>query len=531
MPPKRVPTPFMTYAPVAVLIAACLAVYANIYANVFVFDDVILITGNKYLLSWHNLGKILTGTTTAGAEAHDRLYRPVVTLLHLIIYQLFGYSLIAYHLLNVFLHTLNACLLYWLGLRLGFRRGAVFAAALIWAVHPIHTEAVSYASETADTLSSTFCLAGLLALSEWKWRDILFASVFFILGLLSKESAVVFPLLAMSLLFLRSGDRWNPKTYTRTWVFWLIAALYFTVKMLIINRAGGPGMFGVGEVYDRHFLHRFYTFLATLPAYLDLLVWPRHLHMERDYPVFLSFLIPRVMAGAALCVFMALCLLRGEKKRATPLAWGVFWFIASFAPFTGLLMPVNGLIYEHWMYLPTMGLALGVAEIIAHAGGNYFKSSRVRVAAGGLVAVTALALGIKTFEQNKIWHDPVTFYENIFAAGERAPRAHNNLGTVYYDTGDMDKAIEQYKLAIDNSTNYAMPHYNMGISLLRRDSSPPSIEAAIKYLEDSIEMDPTYRPAYAVLADIYAALGDKDRADAYRRKANGDLPARAAVKL
>jgi hypothetical protein len=178
--------------PYGALIAACLAVYCNVYGNAFLFDDVLLIKSNRFLQSWSGLGDIFTHSITAGAGMHDRFYRPLQILLYLIIYQSFGLSTVAFHLLNVGLHALNACLGFKLGIRLGFRPVAVFMGVLLWSVHPIHTEAITYISGTADPLAACFCLLGLLALKDWTRLRILYACLFFILALLSKEAAIVF---------------------------------------------------------------------------------------------------------------------------------------------------------------------------------------------------------------------------------------------------------------------------------------------------------------------------------------------------
>jgi hypothetical protein len=283
----------------------------------------------------------------------------------------------------------------------------------------------------------------------------------------------------------------------------------------LLHSDGGLGSFKPDSVYADHFSHRLYTFFATLPTYLDLLLWPQHLHMEREFPVYLSFLIPRVLAGIALCCVMFACIAQKPGKSATPLGWGAVWFLSALLPCTGLLLPVNAVLCEHWMYLPTMGLALGIAAALDYA----IKQPTLRIALGLVCAVLVSVLGCATFMQNEIWRDPVVFYQNIFAAGERAPRAHNNLGTIYFDDGDMEKAAEQYRIAIANSTHYATPRYNLALAILRQRTDPASVHIAITNLEEAVVIKPDFTTAYAVLADAYGLLGDSVNRDRNLQKA------------
>src|ERR1700722_13693237 len=142
------------------LILAVLIFYGNIYDNALLYDDEYLIQKNQYLRSWLSISEIFTHFVTDGAHRAGLFYRPLQNLLYLIVYQIGGVALLGFYLFNVFLHATNACLVYALGRKLKFQTMAVFFTALIWALHPIHVEAVTYMSATADTLSALFCLLG-----------------------------------------------------------------------------------------------------------------------------------------------------------------------------------------------------------------------------------------------------------------------------------------------------------------------------------------------------------------------------------
>jgi protein O-mannosyl-transferase len=323
------------WAPYAALALAVFIAYANVYRNEFLYDDLILITENKFLTSWRYIGTLLVTNCSQGSgHGNEPLYRPLMMLLYLFVYQAADLSTIAFHLLNVILHALNACLLFTLGVRLGFQRNVVLLASLFWALHPVQTEAVTYISGTADLLCGLLMLTGILILTlRFTGQRIMGACVLFSLALLSKETAVVFPLLVMGFLFYRSENRWHPQTYLKTWPFWLLSVFYFILRATILD-FDLFGHYDIAAATPVTLADRFYTFLATLPAYLQLLVWPADLHMARGFPVYHlqqdvpfyhGLLIPQVAAGLLLMVIVFVGIGWKPSRRATPLAWGLLW--------------------------------------------------------------------------------------------------------------------------------------------------------------------------------------------------------------
>ena len=192
----------------------------------------------------------------------------------------------------------------------------------------------------------------------------------FLLGLLSKETAVVFPGLIIACLYLTSPQRLNFKTYLRVWPLVLIV-LAFMIWRLSSSAFDGPQTyarlydmpgFGNLRLYSENPSWRLYTFFATLPGYAGLLLWPAGLHMERQFPVYAVPWTPMALGGVAIVAVAAAQIIWGKGKRGLPLSWGLLWFGAAHFPDSGLLVPVNSLFLEHWMYLPTIGLFLGIAQ-------------------------------------------------------------------------------------------------------------------------------------------------------------------------
>ncbi len=503
--------------PYYILVLAVAVFYSGVYDNAFLYDDRYLIQKNSYLHSWHSLGTIFQTYVNSGALRTGHFYRPLQNVLYLILYQSFGESTFAFHLLNNILHAANACLAYMLGRKLGFNPWAVFFAALIWAVHPLHTEAVTYMSATADTLGTFFCLlATVIVVPDFAPRKFWLAVPVAILGLLSKETAIILPLLVMSCIYLLSDRRLDPRTYFKTWPLWLVTLGYMAIRFAIMPFTGKEllNIDPMSVAYGQHFYLRFYTFLATIPAYLQLLVWPEGLHMDRNFAVRLDPWFFEVKAGFIVLLALMAQVFFCRKSKRPALSWGIIWFACAHFPQTSLLIPVNSLFLEHWMYLPTIGLSLGAAGAIA----SKLTNGRIAKAAGICAAFVALTLGIATFKQNEIWHDPIVFYKNILDRGEPSERSRNNLGVIYIEQGEYAKAMEQFQLTLKDHDLTPETHQNIAALLSKIPDGQDHTQEEIAELNKALAINPNFLSAYQGLADLYTYKGDKEKAAFYQQK-------------
>lgn len=526
---KQIPA----YAPYALLIIAVLMAYSNVYHNEFLLDDLNIITRNKFLTSWNYAGTVFVTSQGQGSGTIDPFYRPLQSLLYLIVYQSTGLSTVTFHALNIALHALNACLVYILGVRLGFQRVGTLLAALLWALHPALTQAVTYISATAEPLYSTFLLSGILVLAvEFNYRRVLGACALFALALLSKEASVVFPLLTMGLLFYQSANRWSPHTYIRSWPFWLMTTLYLVARATILNFNGFFKYFK-GSHFSASMLDRFWTFMATLPTYLRILLWPTGLHMFRSFRIFdlsmtkiadfknpdiLIHCLP-VLGGLSILMAALATIVWKPSQRATPISWGMLWAITVLIPVSGVLFRSDALISENWLYLPTAGLALGVGETLTRSFAHV-RLQPFRPVLLALAVAVAFLLGTMTFEQNKVWQNPVRFFTHILDCGEHSAAPWLNLGIVYALQGQYGLAIRDYQMALAINNNSADAHYNLGLIMLEVDhSSPESINEGMKHIQRAVELDPDFYRAYEEMARVNAFLGDREKESENRARA------------
>ena len=499
----------------------CVAVaYSNIYSNGYLLDDEMLIFKNKFLTSFDYLGKIFTSSSTAGFGGSDSFFRPMQGLVYLITYQIAGLSIPAFHIPNVLFHALNACLVLMLGQRLSMPLIASFGAALLWAMHPMHTEAVTYMSATADTLYTSFCLIALVVLlPDISFKKICMACVFFILGILSKETMLVFPLLVMACIYRTDAARLNIKT----WPLWCVALIYVVLRMTVL-KLDGLSFYKTENIYADSILIRFYTFLATLPDYITLIVWPHDLHMDRAFPVYASWAVSKVLWGAipffAASAFVLYALIKRRTSHSALIGvWALIWFACAHLLHTGVPIPVNAFFLEHWMYLPSIGLFLCAAEYVT-AALSRLKSQDTKLISICIGIIMAGVLGYATYQQNTVWATPLSFYSNILAHGTHNARVHNNIAMAYENDSDAPLAMQHYEKAIALSDTYAQTHYNLALLMFKNAADRTTFDKGIEHLKRAIEMDPDFFRAYQTLAEAYNHIGDKENARINKAKSD-----------
>lgn len=518
-----IPAPVRAIIPYFLLGLAVLAAYGNCFNNQFVFDDQLLIERNLYIKD-SRLWELILSPTNAGANSPGGFFRPVQMLLYWVLYHTAGVAPVAYVGLNIGLHAANACLLYRLGLRLGFGAIGVFFAALLWAVHPIHTEAITYISGTADPLALFFMLGGLLVLLPTvSARRVALAFPLVMLALASKESATAFPLLAaVSLLGFAPSIKDKIRLGGRTWPLWLLAGLY------ALWRITADGFFGAREIatlssmpeysylpiYLNHFWVRFATFFATLPFYARLLVWPEALYIERDFLIYPNFFVVPVLKGVFVALAAASVALYGLRApRLWPLSFACLWFFAAHSPNSGLAMPLNALFLEHWMYTPTAGLFIGL-------GGQAERLLRGRIVAGrvaaALVMVCVVLLAARTLDQNRVWRTAETLFTHIVRHNDHSSRAHANLGNTYFEHHDYARALAAYQRSIEIFDGDAVVRHNMAIAYLTMPGG--NEDQAIACDRRAIEINPSFAYPYLLLHDVYAKRGETALAEEMERK-------------
>ena len=420
----------------AVLAVACSAAFGRTAGHGFLFwDDRAFIAENP-LIAHPSAASLLALWTTPLED----LYAPLTYTLWGLLAAVVGPKPWAFHLTNVALHALNAGLVFAVLRRLVTEDDgrAALAGALLFALHPVQSEAVAWASETKDLLSALFSLLAIRQHLVFREREnrraYLWASGAFACALLAKPSAVVAP--ALLVILNRGIHRRGWAGSLRGLIPWFVAAAAFTLIAARVQPAAGHLHF-VAPIWLRPAIA-----LDALTFYLGKLLLP--LHLVPDYGRTSQSL---VSSGALAYTWMPAAALlaaawafRGARPR---MAAAVALFVAALLPVLGLV-PFDFQYYsnvaDHYLYLPMIGPALGLAA----AWGRLAPLARRIV-----VPVALASLLASSFVQASHWKDDATLYAHTLALNPRSFMAHNNTGQMLEEEGRFEDALSHYRAALE----------------------------------------------------------------------------------
>ena len=494
---------------VPLLILAGLLAYANSFDGAFVLDDLSHIVQDTALADG--------GPTQAVVDS-----RPLTNLTlwfnHAMDRMLGGNGLdpLGYHLLNLMVHLLAGLTLFTLVARslqptMAAATAVAFAAALLWIVHPLTTQAVTYVIQRSESMMGLFFLATIYGVARgadddqprWWYAAAIGAGW---LSCLSKQVAVVLPVVV--LLYDRGFLAGTVVEAIRR--RWAVYVLLGASSLILIGFAVAAAVTGDGEEASAGFGMQRLTpwgYALTQPGvilhYLRLAVWPSPLVFDYHWPVASEpgQVIVSVIVVAGLVAVSAAALWRWPKAGFLPAA-----FFLILAP-TSSVMPIADLAVEHRMYLPLAAITTGVSVAVAWALQRW--AGRRWLAVGAvMLAASALALGVGTHLRNRDYHSPERLWRDTIAKRPNNPRAHHNLANVLFARGDVTGSLPAYRHALELEPRHAMARVNYGVALLRAGER----EAGRQQFERALEVWPSFGPALNQLGILHAKAGEYDEA-------------------
>jgi tetratricopeptide (TPR) repeat protein len=474
---------FPSLVAVAVIFSATLVVYAPGLRNGFVWDDTALVLRDPLIRSWRLIPEAFGHFLFLDATASD-FYRPLQRLTFMADYALYGFGAPwGWHLTSTLIHAAAAVALFFLARKFE-SHGWALALAVLWAVHPVHTSAVTYIAGRADPLAALFGFNGLaLGFAALEGRalsrpTLALAALCFLGALLSKESGVGFLIVwLLVLLWRRAG--WKA---VGAWCGLLAAVLGVYCALRFSAERTPPPASPPTLVTIRPILAA-----RALAEYAGLLALPRNLRMERDVTTAPQATYEATVRNARLREYQTLL---GVLLAVALGAWwrwasrreraAVLWLTAAglaWLPVSNLFS-LNATVAEHWIYVPSAFLFLAAALSLRlmfgvwclefgvgeKAGAENSKLQtpnsklQTRIASGvaALLGVWVCGLGARTWLRQPDWRDQRTFLERTIAAGGDSARMRMNLGNLEFNEGRPALALAHYETALQRAPDLAM---------------------------------------------------------------------------
>lgn len=494
----------LNLAIIILLLVLVFTVYLNSFKNQFVLDDLELVINNPLIKSWQNVINIFKLGLFPGLTLGENFYRPIQSFSFMLDYSFWHQNPLGYHLTNIFIHSLNAILIFIIITVILQNKWVAVVTSVLFAVHPIHTAAITYISGRADPLATLFSLISLIffinysnAGQEFKKTIFYVISVIsFVLALMSKEVSLVFPLFLVLLdrLFLKKEEK---ESFAKIWfkrygIFLCVVVAYIIFRGFNFNVS-------VSAINKLSFSTRILTACYILASYLKILSLPLNLHMDRAVKPVSDIFNFYSMSGLILMIISSYVFIRNRKVSKTML-FASAWFLIGFLPVSNLFFPLNALMAEHWMYFPSIGFFMLVALILY----NLSKTNFLRWPVLIFVVVAVIFLSILTIKQNFTWKDRQTLYKYTLKFSPDRPRMHTYLGNDYADRGLFDKALAEYNEAIRLNSEYAENYSNLG-NLYQKMAR---YDDAIDMYKKAILLNPKLVSAYNNLGNVLAKKGE-----------------------
>ncbi len=536
----------------SVLLVSALA-FANSLDGQFVYDDRLQVLKNPTLTTLANIPRMFTQGVWQFLNENDKTavgpyYRPLFNIALIINYQLFEHRVFGWHLFSIAVHLCVVFLLYRLALRWGLSSEAAAASALLFGVHPVHSESVAWISALPDLLAAVFIVSSLLLYERYyhgkaSELHVLVASVGLAwLAMLSKEVAVIFPffLAAREALSRPDGESLGKtvlRAARRAAPFFAAIVIYLGMRYYVLGflRQDEPKSLGIPLL----------QVLITIPSVL--LSYARMLFIP--YPLAVMYDNTYVQSGSDVRFW-------GAALVVGALIMGAMWLVQSSSGQRALafliifLLPVlnlkafrqeESLLHDRYLYIPSIGfcilVAMGMERLIARF------APRRREAFAAVTLLLGMMLCGLTYYQNLSWQNELAMTGNALKIARRWPFLHNyigayyaeqrdlasaeqayletiridpqyydaysNLGDVYREQRKLNDAEQSYLKAIQYGAPYAETRYNLGVTYIGQ----ARYEEATRALLGAVEIQPFHTNARYNLAWSYERLGNSALAE------------------
>jgi tetratricopeptide (TPR) repeat protein len=519
---SRRPDGFALITLVLIIILAG-AAYYNSFTVPFVFDDGSNIVHNKGVhLSSLRLedGDLVRLKSSIASQG-----RAISQISYALNYYFGKLDPWGYHLVNLIIHILCAWAVFWftrLTLTLpsmrdrygGWAREIAAGCALIFTVHPVNTQAVTYIVQRATSLAALFfllCLIyyakGRLITGSRRYVYYLVAFVSFLISFSSKQNTVVMPVILFlyEFYFFQQTDlKWLKKKLP-----YIFGIILFLLLVLVVHTKFEPLDWFLRNYRRRPFtpFERVSTEWRVIIYYFTLLLLPlpSRLNLDYDFPLSYSLLNPPATLVSLLIIIGLLVLAVYLAKREPLISFFIWWFFINLAVESTIL--ALDLVYEHRLYLPGIGLLIILVWGMERAIHHLTPHLRVPLKIGVLTVLT-LNLSVMTYQRNEVWQSVISILEDVAKKAPTNARQHVNLGVAYSDAGMLDKALEQYLIGIKLDPNYPEAYNNLGNAYNRKGMYK---KAVAEYLK-AIKMRPEYKEAHNNLGSAYCNMGKYDMA-------------------
>ena len=444
------------------------------------FDDDFLIFNNlKHLKDLSNIWSVFFNNSFLTKDVFG-FYRPLQTLTFMFDTIIGSGSYWTYHLTNLILFLIANSLIYSFLVKINFSKEIAFIGSVIFAVHPLFSIDVAWLPARGDLLIVIFCLLSFISLIKYEKSkniyDLILHLLFLFMGFLSKETAVLFPLVFLTYFIVIKKEKiLNLKILVISWSG-LILIWYF-LRSLSIQELPNGQIFGLTPFLEN---------LRTIPEVIGKFIIPINI---MPLPVFNT--LNTLIGVIVILIIIALFIIQ-KNKNTKLILFGLIWFLLLILPgmFYSRDYPHSAEFYhylDHRDFLPMIGIFIIIISLIS----PYFKNIREKMQRL-IVVILIIIFSLLSFNHVKIFSAPLKFLSEAIKSNPKSSTAYFLRGNVWKKAGNLDVAITDYTQAIRINPNYPQAYNNRGSLYGLTDEYKKSVDD----LSKAIELDPKIPDGY-----------------------------------
>jgi len=515
---KRIRTETIFYI-LLVTVITLAAFYPVIKCSFTNLDDDIMVETNIKIrnLSVKNITSFFT-------SYYWGLYHPFVLLSYSIEYKYFGLNPHAYHITNLILHLFNCLLVYWLIFLITNKTYIAFIVSILFGIHPLHVESVTWITERKDVLYTLFFLSSIISYIyyckqkiEYETRNRIethsvffnkyysISLILFLFSLMSKPMSVTFPFLLL-LYDYYANNRITKSNLLEKLPFFVIA---FIFTMITLSAQSPPGKIKLSHsttlldtILNPNFALLFYPIKMIFPFKLSC-IYPSPTTIG---PVFklIYYISPAIVIGVAILVYQSL-------KKTNKILFGILFYFITILPVIQIISVGISVVSDRYTYVPLIGLFYLVGEGFSYITNkkNYTVYKNLLIC---LLVFIILSFSLLTHQRCKVWNNSLSLWNDVLKNYSYAPKvaatAYTSRAIVYLNKGDYETAISDCNNAIANDPTNIRAYTNRGIAY----GNMGKYDRALEDFNTAIKLDPFYEKNYNNRGIVYARKGDYDTA-------------------
>ncbi|MHC4575685.1 MAG: tetratricopeptide repeat protein, partial [Planctomycetota bacterium] len=476
-------------------------------AKVFSFDDTQYLTKNRLVQNpgWHSAKRFLTEVLEPSTV--NGYYQPLSMISLMLDVAIGGTpdNLRPFHLTSLCLHVTNTLLVIVLLYVLFRSIWPAVLVGLLFGVHPLTVEPIPWVGERKTLLASFFALCSIIVYVRYAarpdWRLFLGCTLLYILALMAKPTTTPLPLLLLLLDFWPL-KRLSKNTLLEKVPLFLIMVIFAVITVVSQARTASaqmPGTRNLGQIL--------LILSHNIIFYLYKIVWPANLSSHYPLPKSLAISDSMVLAGVVgTCVLLPLLLVSLRWTRVLITGW-LFFFVAIF-PTMGVIGFTNVIASDKFAYLPSLGLLIVLAYLLARLCEHVRGSTVWRVTIVAFLIAVAACEAFATRHYLEKWRDTETFYRYMLSLTPNAASLHDGLGDALKQKGETQQAIQHFRTAVKLNPKHYGFRNNLALILFRQGR----VEEAITHFYYAVTLNPNYAAGHKNLAIALALQGKVDDA-------------------